>query len=306
MEHILSLSEYKNYLISLIPKLNQYKFASGSEGTVYFVDDNFVVKQYFAPVDRIIFNKYCKEVYSFVSQGLALPKIYAWTQRNGTSYILEERVKGQMLFDSNTNRIYERCKHFCTKDEFYNEVYFPKDNSELLAEIKKEYLRNYLETNINLGLMPEDNLENFIKSNYEISKKCRCSCPDIQTSNVMFDDKKLTIIDLALIEDIEGFFYNNLAENMLMRDFISLFQINNYAKEHAKYVCKNSNELKSLADENRQACFEAMRRMVKKTNSMYLPVMTNSFDYSVCESISKSVLGEKLAKEICDEIQREF
>ena len=51
------------YLKALIPHLDEFSFLCGTEGKVYFVDDNFVVKTYFEPFNKLsVFNEFCKEI----------------------------------------------------------------------------------------------------------------------------------------------------------------------------------------------------------------------------------------------------
>ncbi|MBR3885637.1 MAG: hypothetical protein IKJ33_04140 [Clostridia bacterium] len=54
------------YLRALIPNLDRYSFLCGTEGKVYFVDDDFVVKTYFEPLKNAdVFQAYFNEIKSF-------------------------------------------------------------------------------------------------------------------------------------------------------------------------------------------------------------------------------------------------
>ena len=58
---ILKANKYDKMLLSIIPELAKFEFLHGSEGKVYFVDDKFVVKQYFSKEeDIVLFNKFCQ------------------------------------------------------------------------------------------------------------------------------------------------------------------------------------------------------------------------------------------------------
>ncbi|MBQ8211666.1 MAG: hypothetical protein IJZ27_03950, partial [Treponema sp.] len=56
-------SDANSYLKAIIPNLDQFNFLCGTEGKVYFIDDDFVVKTYFETFNNLmVFNEYCNEI----------------------------------------------------------------------------------------------------------------------------------------------------------------------------------------------------------------------------------------------------
>lgn len=301
------------YLKSLIPNLDQFSYLSGTEGRVYFVDDSVVVKTYFESAeDLMIFNEFCKEIQLFGEMGYAVPKIYSWasvpceTGDNFLTFILQERIRGKPLFETDISKMYNLCKKLCSKEEFDSIVKKKKDNPELLGLIIREYISYFLELNKTLGLMSEKEIERFISTNYNLGINSRYSMPDVQASNVIFDGKKLTIIDNGFIGLDKGLENPNRVKASVLRDMLFLFYNNGNINFLANTDCKISGELKKMSSENMEACFVAMRRFVRKVNQMYNPVLTNIYDYEACRTIAEEIFESVwLAGEICSEIQKE-
>ena len=304
---------YKDYLSKVIPVLNGYSFLSGTEGSVFFVDNDFVVKTYHEPiVDVKFFNSFFKEIQSFGDAGYAVPKVYSYALKPSkggsgfSAYVLQERIKGKKLFDLDILNIYECCKKFCSLDEFNMVVEDGENNPELLGMIIREFILGFLNTNKNLLDFSETELEKFISTDFYLSSNSRFSIPDVQAGNVIFDGKKLTIIDNGYLGYDGGLDSENMAKKSVMRDMILLFYYNEIVNKMPKYKCMCSDEINRLKSENIDASFLAMRRFVRKANEMYSPVIDNAFDYEACESVANEVFDEKKAKEICSEIQRDF
>ena len=169
-----------------------------------------------------------------------------------------------------------------------------ENNPELLGMIIREFILGFLNTNKNLLELSETELEKFISTDFHLS------------SNVIFDGKKLTIIDNGYLGYDGGLDSENMAKKSVMRDMILLFYYNEIVNKMPKYKCMCSDEINRLKSENIDASFLAMRRFVRKANEMYSPVIDNTFDYEACESVANEVFDEKKAKEICSEIQRDF
>lgn len=307
----LSQKEYDAFLEQTIPILDRCSFLCGTEGTVYFVDDNFVVKTYFEPVEDLeIFNEYFKEIQLFGNMGLAVPKIYAWASapcesgEKFAAYILEERVKGKTLFDLDVHRLYESCKKFCSREEFEFATASRKNNPELLGLIMREHIAEFLSINKAIGSLSDAEIERFISTDYMLGVQSRFSAPDVQAGNVMFDGKKLTIIDSAFVGRDKGADSVEYVKATLMRDMFLLFYYNENVNWLPRFKCGITPELKKLKNENEEACFLAMRRLVRKTNQMYSPVLTNPYDYDACKMVAYEVFQKKLADEICSEVQR--
>lgn len=312
MEEVKSF-DAKEYLKSKISTLDECSFLCGTEGKVYFVDDSFVVKTYFEPFDDMrVFNEYCKEIKSFGDSGYAVPKIYAWAAipclggKNFAAYILEERVKGKTLFDLDVHRLYEQCKKFCSKEDFDFATASRKNNPELLGLIMREHIAEFLSINKAINSLSDAEIEKFISTDYNLGINSRFSSPDVQAGNVMFDGKKLTIIDSAYLGRDKGADSPESVKATLMRDMFLLFYYNENVNWLPRFKCGVTAELKKLKDENEEECFLAMRRFVRKANEMYTPVLTNPYDYDACKMVANEVFRKKLADEICGEVQKGF
>ena len=307
-----NLSQYE-YLKRIIPNLDQFSFLCGTEGKVYFVDDEFVVKTYFEPVESLeMFENYFKEVQSFGDKGYSVPKIFSWTFvpcENGEgfcAYMLQERVKGKNLFDLDLENFYESCTGICTKEEFDHAVVDRRNNPELLGLLIREYITSCLKTNKALLNLSEDELEKFISTDYNIGVESRYSMPDVQAGNVLFDGQSLRVIDNGYLGYDKGLDSDSSVRANLMRDMFLLFYNNESINWLPRFKCLYSDEIKKLKAQNVEMSFHAMRRFVRKVNQMYRPVLTNMYDYKACESIAEEVFNERLAKEICNEVQRDF
>ena len=303
----------KEYLKSKIATLDECSFLSGTEGNVYFVDDSFVVKTYFEPFDDMrIFNEYCKEIRSFGDKGYAVPRIHAWAAipclggERFIAYILEDRVKGKALFDLDVHRLYESCKKFCSKSEFEHAVARKKNNPELLGLIMREHIAEFLSINKALNSLSDAELEKFISSEYNIGVASRFSSLDVQAGNVMFDGKKLTIVDNAYLGYDKGLDTPEQVKTTLIRDMFLLFYYNENINWMPKYKCSVAADLYKMRNENAEECFLAMRRFVRKANEMYRPIITNPFDYEACKMVAYEVFQKDMADELCKEVQKDF
>lgn len=301
-----------DYVLSqLIPILDTFEFLSGKEGRAYFVDDDYVVKKVKMPtVSLENFNNYCKEIKNFGDSGLAVPKIYTWQSiENGEdmcdTYILQERIKGQRLFESDIMNIFDRCKHFCTKEEFLEAIKNKNQNRELFGMILKTYLEGFLKSNKKLLEISDKSIEHFIMSDFQMTLKSKYGYTDIHSENVILSDKAVTIID--------NFFEKNTTPKdnesvrvRVLKDVMLMFCYNEMAKKYLDFDCGLLPEFKRISEENLEICAQAMKRMIKKTNQIYDPQIKNPVDYFACEKYLKGVLNNKLAKKVSKEIQRDF
>ena len=301
------------YLKALIPHLDEFSFLCGTEGKVYFVDDNFVVKTYFEPFNKLsVFNEFCKEIKGFADKGYAVPEIYSWAtvpcekSDKFMAFILEERVKGKTLFDLDVTRLYSACKKFCSREEFDFAVGREKNNPELLGHILREHILDFLNTNRALNELPESEIERFISSGYNLGLEARFSWPDVQAGNVMFDREKLTIIDNAYLGHNVGAYSEDYVKAHVLRDMFLLFYYNENVNWMPKYKCSVLPELQRLKKENQDECFLAMRKFVRKANEMYRPILTDVYDYDACKNVAYEIFEKKKADEICSEIQKSF
>lgn len=308
---ILNANEYDKLLLSLIPDLEKYSFLQGSEGRVFFIDDKFVVKKYFSKEEDVeLFNKFCEEIKAFSDMGYAVPKIYSWIAlaqepEETDLYVLEERVKGTMVFDADMSSIYSRCKNFCSKDDFEYALAYQEAYKELFTQIAREYIKTYITTNEQLLNMSESELERFIRSDYEMFINSNYSIPDVQASNVMFDGKKLTIIDNGFLGN--GLYYKETPEqikSMVIRDMFLLFYENGSVRDIKTYKPFHADEIIKLKNQNNELCFEAMRRFVRKATSMLDFKTLSEFDYYASWSVAEEALGNNTSIELMKEIQK--
>ena len=98
-------NEYERMLFDLVPHLSEYKSISGGEGAAYFIDQNFVVKEYAKDFpsrdekefDRV-FEDYCREIQGFAQEGYSVPKIYAWLKvpnTNKAAYYMGQEMQNK-------------------------------------------------------------------------------------------------------------------------------------------------------------------------------------------------------------------
>ena len=113
--------ECDKVLLEMVKHLKHCKYASGKEGTVYFVSDKYIVKKYENDAMWVVLNElfeaYCEENKRFADNGYSVPKIYSWLKiprahnifesRYSSSYdydydfyVLEERAEGRELYYS--------------------------------------------------------------------------------------------------------------------------------------------------------------------------------------------------------------
>lgn len=302
---------FDDVLIELIPNLDNFEFLSGKEGRAYFIDDDYVVKKLKIGAENLDnFNRYCKEIKDFADSGLAVPKIYTWmTIENGDNYhdafIFQQRIKGQRLFESDIVNIYDKCKDICTKDEFLKAVKHQNENRELFGLIVKKYMEGFLQSNKKILELSDKAIEHFIKSDFEMAVKARYGYTDMHSENIILSDKAITIIDNYFDKRQLGHNVDELKISVL-KDMMLIFCYNEMSKKYLDFDCGLMPEFKRINEENLEVCSQAMRRMIKKTNQLYRPLMTSPVDYFGCEKFVKSVLNKKYVGKVCKEIQRDF
>lgn len=279
MEQILT-NGYEEMLLKFIPTLDYFPHKSGGEGVVYFLDDNFVVKEYvginlttdasYRQFFYEIFDLYCKEIKKYAETGFSVPKIYSWFKlpnfdnsnyENDYDYryfILEERVKGRPLYYGLLDDIYPLCKSFCSKKEFYNAVEEPNANLALAHDIVKEYIADYISVNEYISSMPENVLAKMISDLYNMSLDGKFSIPDIYPSNILININNFRIIDNSIEKKDNT---NQEVTNKFLKWLIELFHYNEYISKprknklladvddseylkHKKHINKNIKECK--------------------------------------------------------------
>lgn len=323
----LSEQSYNNLLLAIIPNLKNIpksKTASGDEGRVYFLDEDFVVKRYvgsylsrYNPVDRFgvyAFDKYCSEMKEFWEKGLSVNRYYANVTINQGSdsglYILQERAKGKILFEENTlEKTFSLLKDFCTKEEF--NLALKERKGELYETIVRIFLDNFYETDKALGNVSDSVLENLILSDQDLLNDSRFAYPDIKSDNIIFDGKRYTIIDTAFLSNAHTHSSDEEEYNkiMVMRDMISLFKDNLFAYNFIdtnKALDAKKLKLSDFEMENKLITAKAVKRYVAAVNDLVSPIFreTRVYDIDACKQMLSPVVSKEDLNDILNQLQR--
>ena len=154
MEIANSQEYYDKMLKDAIQKLNSLKSVCGGEGVAYFLDDNFVIKEFTNKKDMFTFNAtfnaYVEDLKWAREEGVNMPKIYShlkledktrkWPYRY---FILEERFKYDNIFPNYITEFYGDCKDVCSASEFGEILHNPDQNKGIYREILNT-VRNFL------------------------------------------------------------------------------------------------------------------------------------------------------------------
>ncbi len=304
---------FSKILTSALPNLKKYSYLAGSEGRVYFVDDNFVIKEFVERKNAKYFDAFCEELKGFAEKGYSVPMIYAWCKDykhpnfdQPKMYILEERVRGSVLFQRDMTKIFDRCKAICDEASFVSVMKNKKSNPELFSLILREYLRIFLETNKSLLELPESEIEKFVNSYYQMQIQGRYSLVDAHAKNVMFDGKTLTHIDNGFLEEeLESGRNVESIVSLLLRDMVSIFYENGELPTAVKKCKFQREELLRLVDDNKDVCFLSMKKFIKVAKQVLGTSKMDYFDYRVSESVSTYIFGADRSKSICSEFDTE-
>ena len=312
---------YNNLLLSIVFNLKDFKRKSGQEGTVYFIDDNFVVKEIFGEQIGFFtydnFENYCKELIEFNKQGAPIPKIYSWTMlpknmfepQGGLNfdryYILEERVKGKELFASYLLGTFEDCKDFCSKEEF-NSAILTKEGT-LYKKIVENYLKYFLKTNQQLESLPINVIENFILSDYLMMKNQKFGANDMHNSNVMFDGSKLTMIDNSFVENFFASFSDEKLRTIVMQDMLRILSENEKGLFCGAIHQKKWASINPLYLEHKKILSAVVQKFIKTTNAVLQPVFQDDIEYINSKSFIKSIAAsEKEEKSFIELLEKKF
>ena len=308
---------YDNILLSAVFELDKFPKKSGQEGTAYFVGDDFVIKEILGDQESFYnyqnFEKYCKELADYHEQGFDVPAIYSWTMLPKTMfektrfdryYILQERVKGRDMFAHGISYTYDDCKDFCDKNEFNAAMLSQK--GELYKKIVLTYLENCLIMNQQLEALPESVIENFIMSDYKMMKTEEFGAVDMHSGNVLFDGKKLTVIDNGFMENFFANYRDERIRQIVMKDMLRLLSGNFDSLAFACMVRKKVPEAMEYHQKQRVSSKKVIKRFVSATNRLLSPVFQDDFEYqNVCDFIGNVVDGED-EKEIVAMLQKDF
>lgn len=309
MENFKDQIKYQKLLNELIPNLDKYNYLSGSEGNVYFINDNFVVKEYrnsYIPTD--LFENYFKEIQSFEKNGYLVPKFYAWTviktSLNKKYYILEERIKGKNLFNELSN-IYSKVKHLCTEEEFNRILFNYTENPKLFTEIVISYLTDINETSKSLLNMKKDKLESFITTLYHLYADCVNSYPDIHENNVLFDGQTLTIIDQMPIKLKSNLIDKSLEDikEQIFFDIFAIFEKFSMIEQVKCYDIRLEPRVEKIKQETLQNAISVLKKFNKECNKLLSP--KNKLTYDDYYNEVSYIFSDKVSKQLAEELEKE-
>lgn len=313
---------YDNLLLSVVFDLDQFPKKSGYEGTAYFIDDNFVVKESLGSQERGAFHtyenfeNYCKELCAYHKQGFCVPKIYSWTmlpknlfkERNGVSfdryYILEERVKGKTLLTDHVCDSFDCSAKFCSKKDFESAVL--SKQGELYKKIVECYLKNCIKINEQLEVLPKDKIEKFVLSDYQMMKNSKFGAVDMHNSNVMFDGENLTIIDNSFADNMYLQFNDEKIRAIAMKDMLRLISNNSNGLMVSSMMAYKFREFQQIHDKYSKVCKEVVSKFVDVTNDTLSPKFSQDFEYFNSRDFIKLILDGSDEKEVLEKLQKDF
>lgn len=323
-----SQDDFFELLISIIPSLkNINNTKKGSEGKVYFVDKNFVVKKY-GPSYMEYFTKkklqelspfedYFYQMQDFWEKGLSVNKFYSYAiipkGENSGLYVLQERVKGKNLFEERClEQMFGKLPFECSKEEF-NRALISKDG-EIYYAIIDAFLKSVYDTNLTLLGMPDEVVSNFVLSDLDIRNEGRYAFPDVQASNIIMSDKNLTHIDMALLYGKLGRRNKDEVEDnkvMVMRDVTDIFRENLYAYLLISITAgldPVKAKINDFEQENKRVTAKALSKYIDITNDLIAPMFKkkNTSDFEALSGNVSPVVNKEDKKLILDKIEREF
>ena len=320
---------YYEMLLNVIPYLGTLNRVCGGEGVAYFLDDNFVVKEYldsdnWEMFDRV-FESYCKEMKNYSELGFNVPKIYAWLKlpnmkhyshgaaNKNRYYILEERVKGRNLYYGFLEEFYPECLSKFDRNIFLDIVRNPNDYPYEYDEIIKTYLKDYISMNEFLESMPEEELANLIVSAYNMHMTGKHLEPDLYPCNVFVNQIDLKLIDPHIYTNAEERDRpEDFIKNQFIRNLMNLFLYNDNVRDLENSVCynlrkENERDYSYYKRKNKKVAKAVVERAVKIMNKYCDgPVMTDPRAYLFAFSTIKSFLGIKDATDALKEIHTTF
>lgn len=310
-------SDYNVMLLNAISVLKNVPSCSGSEGRAYFLNDDFVVKEYLSSDDwdyfDSIFSSYCRELKTFSDMGLSVPKIYAWIkmpniehytkgQKNKNKYyILEERVKGREVYLGYIEDAYMVVKDVCSRDDF-KKVVKALDGfggfdlkSSLVDEVLKHYFEDYVLMNEMLESMNEGELSKFLLDSHRMYTEGKFSYPDLFPLNIFAFNGKLTMIDAHVNTNKEKLI--TLDESDFVKDMVNLFLynyfVNNPESSTIRAKLSLNDELRKLSKKNNVLCREVMNRVLKILNKNGMAKKLNGGDKILTLVSLRSIFSEE-------------
>lgn len=326
------INDYDKFLFDVIPHLSKFKSHEGGEGSAYFVDRNFVVKEYSKvfpsrDIDKfdLIFDSYCKEMQSFAEEGYSVPRVYSWLKIPNTNkakvylgdempykyYVLQENVPGRWIyyFFEDLDEMYITCKNILSKDDFMSAFGDDYGKMPLKHEILKAYISDYIKVNSMLESMGDDQFEKFIVSGYKMAMEGVYSSPDLFRKNVLLTDSRLTLIDNQF-RDNAGITSEMDLSDYFVLALVDLIEYNKFTDENLLLNSSDrglySVEIAKLLEENRNVCIALTQKMFNILNKKIgVKPIKNPFVYEDIEQMIASTFKEDKDK-ILPMVQTEF
>ncbi len=310
----LASKKFDGFLSSLIPRLEEFEHKQGGEGSVYFINDDFVVKKFYNSAMAInnSFLNYCNEMANFHDLGFCVPEFFAFKMiedkydKHYGLYILEERAKGREIYiEHNNSDLFSLFDSVCSKEEFENAM--SAKEGLLFEKLMELYIKDFMNVNKQLLDVSDLMLENFILSNFDMRVQGKSSSPDVQPRNVLFDGKNLTMIDNLYLKIVRKTMPNeNLEKVITLKTLVNLISSND---EVAYFINPSAKKIKSISKiyrENQTLAAKVTKRFVKKTNELLNPVIDKRYEFESFKQTLGSFLKEKDAQEIVSELQIDF
>ena len=297
--------EADELLEAVIPYLKNFSRISGGEGTVYFIDDNFVVKKYFGDIMASKQNQqtlvdHCAEVNRLSMKGLSIPRIYSVALPMGerkNAYLLEERARGSYIFPV------ERLEDLLN-------CYARKKRAKLQDEMFSEFKSRYVTVNEQLEALPDSEIEKFIMTDYYMTRDFKYGTPDVINCNVVFDGNRLMHVDSCFVKEDSSFLdeddgieVSEFPAETVMKDMTDLMYHNGFAQESLERVLAGRPGVSKMVNHNRKLVRENIKRFIKKSNSLISPRFEGDHKKQMCEFMT-SKISEALNGEEIDDITK--
>ncbi len=319
------VGEKQDVLEAIIPEIKKFDNKRGCEGVAFFVGKEFVVK-YFERINLkySLFNSYCEEISSYAQMGFSYPKIYSWAVTPICAkdnvfryYILQEQIKGDILYPYSLSDIKPRCETFCSKQEFERAVEDVANHGALYMRILEEMASLYLDQNGRLKQVFSEEVSKFIWSYFEMNKKATYSDPDLHPGNVLFDGTKLTMIDGSMCEKNGLKWLNHLNEFNPQRhyvfsfyDILDLFSCNRhiytYIQNYKKATGDNrKSKAEKLVEENEKVLGSVLELWVKEARNFSNGLKLSSFDIDYLYGAVHGMISSKSDKRILKALEND-
>lgn len=311
MENLVELKEqpkvdYQQMLLGIIDNLSNYPFKQGGEGFAYFIDDNYVLKQFIIESGDLrefmfenYFNQYCKEIQHFANLGYDIPKIYAWASLPTTNsainfaylkkrgwqsaderypsvsyYILQQRAAGRELFCSDLDSEYTNFGKTLSEDE-YGIIINRKHDSKEFKSIFTDYINDFKFMNLVTQSLPQEVIDKIVTDAYNIYLHGQYSTPDIYACNMFINLSKLMLIDQNFKLRTHADFNQRrqLGGNNMLHSFVNLFKDNARPRQHLDYLTQIGKVSPSdacrwdeMIRENERICADTISKFIASVN----------------------------------------